>query len=237
MARVLLSGLVSDIRGKLNGSVFKQSNAGLVIQNKPASSQKAKHDALIIGAGVSNALRSATTATAVVRNAWKGMDLDGRNVWNALALAQPTPHKNNNALFLTGLQVFLKANVVRVMLGSNIITTPAIGLQLPAQVEVTSIDVSVAMRIGFSRNIAVDETFIIKVSAPIRDTVNTPSSRTRLMRVVVPVGTNNVDIQTEYVQQFGFTPAVGETVFASVVAQNDLDGSKFDVKPNRIVLS
>lgn len=234
MARVLLSGLVSDIRGKLNGSVFKQGNAGLTLQNKPASRRLAGRNGRNPQVGGSLKIFSATTAMANVRNTWNTMSIAQRTQWSALSLSSPTPQKNNSALFLNGLQTFLKANVDRVMTGQTVLKTPTVGLLPPAPLEVILVGDILNYTIQIDRIRDADEWIYIRMSAPVADTLNVPGSRLRLMRIEIAVGQDAVTFKNEYLEAFGLLPVVGQKLFVSVVAQNMLSGARLVVRPSRI---
>lgn len=236
MARVTLSGLISDIRGKLNGSVFKQSNAGLILQNKPAGGGQGFN---LVGApknlqSVSG--QSAMQSNQIVKNQWDAMTENQRQLWDAIVASQPRKQKNNIALFLTGLQYFVQVNVVRVMLGNNILITPLAGSTLPERLEVISIVSSSGLLVTFNRPVVSGEIVILKLSGPVRNTINNVGSRLRLFPASGLTPFTNVTIKTDYEAQFGVITAPGELIFVSVSVQNSASGLRSIETPLRILV-
>lgn len=236
MARVLLSGLVSDIRGKLNGSVFKQSNAGLLLQNKPSSNRRVGKSSTELLGATSFDSGSALRANAVVRNAWSILSTTNRNTWLALVVSSPVKQKNSSDLFINGLQLFLKANTTRVMLGQNIILVPDFGVPLPAPISVILVNATAGMVVTLSRVILADELLIFSISARVRNTVNVAGSRLRLLNVTPDPILPTVDINTEYREKFGALPVAGEFLFTGVTVQNNNVGLSPTVRTQKCEL-
>lgn len=236
MARITLSGLVSDIRGKLNGSVFKQGNAGLVLQNKPAGGgQRAR----VIGSpkNLQSVLGpNATLANQIVKNRWDGLTDEQRQLWEAIVQAQPKKQKNNSSLFINSLQYFTQVNVIRTMLGNNAIIAPLAGAENPEPLSIDDITATANLTIAFNRPITTDEIVLLNLSAPVRSTVNTVGSRLRLFPAVVVSPFINTIVKLDYQAAFGFIPIPGQQIFASISVQNDLSGLRSIVSEAKFIL-
>jgi hypothetical protein len=97
MALIQYSALVSQMRGKLNGSVLSKSGAGQIITNRgvprltPSESQLAK--------------RSGFTANAYL---WEDLTEIEREAWRSLAATIPIQNRIGETVFLSGFLYFRK---------------------------------------------------------------------------------------------------------------------------------
>lgn len=226
MARVLLSGLLSDIRGKLNGSVFKQSNAGLIIQNKPPTSSGSQSTTRNIQPLGDDARTKATYSTAVVRNAWNNLTDAQRLAWSAQTNNNVSRQKNNPTLSTTGLQWFLRINVILFQFDEAIILAPTFGAVPPLPQEIVSVQNTGVLNATVDGVFSLDEIAIFSISNPVRNTNNTPGSRLRLMRTPVVNLSSLIEFEPNYIAQFGVAASPGQKVFTSLQMMNKLTGMR-----------
>lgn len=102
MAVVQYTGIVNQVRGKLNGSVFNKSRNAFTMQRKQQQTKGSKGSQSEIRNVFSNVQRTWKTATAVQRADWQ---LAAQN--------NPSLDRFGNQTILSGYNQFIKANVVR----------------------------------------------------------------------------------------------------------------------------
>ncbi len=226
MARVILSGLVSDIRGKLNGSVFKQGLSGLTIQNKPSNARFSNGSVKSLHPPINSGKHNSTLATAIVKATWDSLTPAQRVAWSAVTQNNVSKQKNNVTLSTTGLQWFTRVNVIRWMMSQSLLTTPVFTSQLPPPMEVLSVNNTGTLTATMDRLFVADDIVIFKITNPVRATLNQPGSRLRLMRTPTAPGTNTLEFEPEYLEQFGMVAAPGDKVFVEVSVMSVATGMR-----------
>lgn len=112
--KIKLSALVSDARGKLNGSYMARSQHGLVLRNKitprnPQSSKQQSHRNIFSWAG----------------RLWNNLTEEQREQWRDYAKTQPFNNKFNDRQYLTGNALFIQRNMNLYLAGLPPLTTPS----------------------------------------------------------------------------------------------------------------
>jgi hypothetical protein len=112
MASIKLSGLISDIRGKLNGSYFaKRKNVTVMSTNRGGKLTKA--DA---GRG---ALQTAQLAVGRVSQSWAGVTESVKNQWSAFASTKTWFSKTGEPYTPSGYEVYTQTMLNHCSDGSN----------------------------------------------------------------------------------------------------------------------
>lgn len=113
MAKVKFSALISDMRNKLNGSVFSKNRAGSYLRNKvtPVNPQSVAQ----------TAARSLLTSYS---QAWKNLSQDQIAAWNTAVSQWATTDIFGDIKNPTGLQLFIRLNVNVALAGGVILTEP-----------------------------------------------------------------------------------------------------------------
>lgn len=116
MARITYSGLVTDIRGKVGGTVFQGNKHGNTVKNKPS---------MVLPGSVDQNSSKARFALAV--SSWTTASQATRDNWNAWAIANPQYAKFNPSSMLSGFEVFVRFHVNRFRISLLIVTNPSAG--------------------------------------------------------------------------------------------------------------
>ena len=95
MASILYSGLVSEVRGKLGGSVLSKGSRGQVIYRKPVQRRTPTANQLNYRAGFS-----------VNASTWNLLDTAEKLDWTTIADAKPRTDKFGNPVTLSGYQYY-----------------------------------------------------------------------------------------------------------------------------------
>jgi len=171
MARIQLSGLLSDIAGKVGGSIFQTGQSGHIIRNLtyPCKIRTPAQENI---RGISVRLH----------NSWINLLPVYRKGWQKYALYRKVLQKNSQYKILNGHQLFLKLNHYRLLYGNQILKGPSWS-PIPGYL----FDLELFLEAGqlkFSSNLSFyfgHFFYIIFLTYPKRASVNNPGSSYRVI--------------------------------------------------------
>lgn len=219
MATIKTSGLITDIRGKLGGSVFQNGASGLIMRTGAKGINRA-----------SERMTIARNITFTCQQEWMMLTDAQRAAWNNLISYQPTLQNNISGKFINAHQTFIMANSYRLQYGLSILYTPTF-----AKCKILPITMTVALNGGAlevtaSRNMAsADEFIVLYLSSHMSSTINNPGNRLRLM-IFTTTDTNVFDVSAAYISIFGILPNAGNTIFMEYTNVNKYSGMPFPFK-------
>lgn len=113
MAKVKFSALISEMRNKLNGSVFSKNKGGNYLRNKvtPVNPR-------------TEAQTKVRSNFGAFSSQFRGLGLDGVAAWNAAAANFPYSDIFGDTKYLSGLQLYVKLNLNLAQALADPITTP-----------------------------------------------------------------------------------------------------------------
>lgn len=118
MAVVQYTGIVNQVRGKLNGSVFNKARNANTLQRKQQQTAGAK--------GFQSEIRNVFSE---VQRSWKDATPQEKNDWQEAANNNPSRDRFGNPTILSGYNQFIKANIFRWyaidMIGAFVVPLPA----------------------------------------------------------------------------------------------------------------
>lgn len=120
MPSIKFTGLISDMKGKANGSVFSKNKQGNYFRNNPngGGRKTARWDKQKVQFGnLANTFRSLTT--------------EDKDAWNNLAASWPLLNKFGDEYYPSGYQLFMKLNGNLVSKGFSPLTTPGVKRTIP----------------------------------------------------------------------------------------------------------
>jgi hypothetical protein len=115
MAIIKTSGLISDIRGSINGSTFQRSASGLVMRSKPVS----------VGRGT-NSQNNIRNINSQLNFAWQNLSQAQRDLWSSYATflnGSGVTHNGTRAAN-TGRTQFFGVNFWLLQYGKSILNVP-----------------------------------------------------------------------------------------------------------------
>lgn len=225
MARIKPSALVSDIRGKIGGSVFQKASSGLVVRAKSTPINKRTASQII-----SRNIAFLTTT------AWLQLSAADRDQWANYVQYNPVNQRNSRELLISGQQAFLKFNNYRLQYSLSILTVPEFNKCELTPVELTLSRVGMMLRVSSSRPlVASDEYIILFITVRMSTAINNPGSRYKLIKFVTTNGVN-FDVASEYVDVYGAIPEVGDTVFMKYTNASKASGLPFPFKSVKVSL-
>ena len=221
MARIKTSALISSIIGKLNGSVFQNSQGGLIIRNQPAKIN-------------SNTLRSNSHKVGLssVQGDWQNLTNQERTLWQTYALYLNKKQKHNTSLIINGQQLFIDVNTIRYDLSADntlfqpyLLTTPILS-PVPQPINILSIERNgLALECNLDRAISqLTEVIICYLSRPLLPSQTSAHIKTTLMKA--PTNTGSLfECNAYYVNVYGRIIEVGEWVQSRIAIYSTVSES------------
>jgi len=216
MARVQVSALISNISGKLNGSVFQRTQGGLIIRNQSAKINS--------NTSRSNLHRVGIT---IIQNSWQQLSNTNRLLWETYAIFLNKKQKNNPTLNVSGQQLFIYINSIRLAL-SNVntlfipwlLSTPVL-VAIPQAIKINLIVINFGdITVTFDR--AIDdskEVVILFLSRPLTASQQSPNQKLTLMKSTTLNGYDFI-CTSYYAEVYGRVLNAGEYVQARVAVYN-----------------
>lgn len=113
MAIIQYTGIVNQLRGKLNGSVFNKTKTGYTLQRKQQQSKGSK--------GFQSEIRNIFSS---VQRSWKSVSSVNQIGWQTTANNNPSRDRFGNLVALSGYNQFIKASVFASYLNTTLPGTP-----------------------------------------------------------------------------------------------------------------
>lgn len=201
--KIKYSVFVSDVRGKLNGSVASKNRYGAYLRNKvtPVNPQTTSQ----------TAVRALLTSLS---QAWRSLTDDQRLAWNAAVASFAKTNIFGDIVNPTGINLFIKLNSNLSNVGLPTINVPPvpegmIDMGVPAMVfELSSPQFSATFA---DATIPAGYKMIAEATAPFSPGKSFVKNKYRVLISPATVTGNVLDMYTDYVAKFG-VPAVGQKV-------------------------
>lgn len=203
MARILPGAAISDIRGKVGGSVFQRSAQGLTMRAKTSPINPR-----------SIAQSSQRSLTASLQTTWQQLEADDRVAWESWSIFQGLTVGQFSTSGMSGQQAFILVNTYLLLQGVAGLTSPIFTpYNLPT---------SLAELVTDTDNLSIlfpdmpDEatyTPIVRISLPLQPARNAKPAGTRLL---LPTGiriAQNWSITDAYKSRFGFIPSENDILW------------------------
>lgn len=203
MAKVKFSALVSDMRNKLNGSVFSKNRAGSYLRNKvtPVNAQTV-------------AQTGARAKLTTYAQAWRALTEEQRQAWNAAVSQWSSTDVFGDIKNPTGLQLYIRLNI-------NVVLAGGAGLNLPPSPEgaVPVLDLSVDADVSDGSVVLSDITtpvpagmsLYIEATPCLSPGINNANNQFRFIQMIPAAGVVG-DVGTAYLAKFGALVA-GQKIF------------------------
>ena len=223
MARVKLSPILTDVSGKLGGSVFQKNQSGLGMKSLTHNINPNS----IAQGNIKN-------FTFYLQQQWKSISIEDRKVWSDfIKYKNITQMKNPNKL-ISNMQYFIKCNIARLFYGYSLLLLPSFTACGQSNIEGSLYISSGRLLCQTSRAFVTANEFLsISVSYPISPGINYPSGNLRLLNYSV-VDTSTIDITDDYIGVFGQLPPANSYVFMMLTTHNKANGYFFNNQMRKI---
>ncbi|MFQ5445942.1 MAG: hypothetical protein ACE5FF_03325 [Saprospiraceae bacterium] len=196
MAKLKLSGLLSGLSGKINGSVAARNRGGAYLRTKvtPSNPQTA-------------AQSTARNLMTQYAQAWRGLTVAQRAAWNGAVDGFQTTDVFGDLRTPSGENLYIRLNINLEIAGGTPITTP------PAPSSVAALDsISLAVVGGVSFDLTFAPTpipastaMMVEATAGMSPGINNFNSRLRKIAVLAAATASPQDLNTQYEAKFGTT--------------------------------
>jgi hypothetical protein len=204
MAKIALSGLISDIRGKVGGVVFaKNRTSGYsrikVTPTNPRSSFQTGVRAIL----------------SEISQLWRQLTEGQRQEWDNVAESITKSDGVGGRYKTTGKNLYVGLGANRKQIGLGALSSPPVFVEVQEPV-ITSLEVSVGDSeiLLETDNIALGNTFVIEATKPLSAGVSFTKGLFRVIDITGDPGSTN--IWNAYVAKFG-APKVGEKLAVRVI--------------------
>lgn len=216
MARIKTSAIISDITGKLNGSVFQRNQGGLSVRNQS-------------GRINSNTARSnfRKVGISIVQTAWQQLSTSDRVLWSTYATYLNKKQKKNPTLAINGHQLFININSLRLDLSTAnpifsppLLTTPILQPPPPPAL-ITNLAINFG-DITVTLDTNIDNTkmvVILFLSRPLTASQQSPNQKMLLMKSATDNGFDFI-CTNYYTEVYGRSLQVGEYVQTKLAIYN-----------------
>lgn len=227
MALIKLASHISDIRGKLGGSIFQKGASGHVMK---ANSSKKKNQ--------SKLANEAQAITSAVQQSWISLSQSDQNLWSQYALYNCIKQKNISGHFINGQQAFIKFNVYRKHYSKPVLTTPTFA---KCAIEPVTLTVSLtgggSLQITSSRPmVPASEFIILHISSKQPIGRNTPKGALKVIKFATTAA-SVFDINSAYIDVFGYQLVSGDTIFLRSTTADNLSGLPFPFTLQKVTLA
>jgi hypothetical protein len=200
MAKVTFTAIVSDIKGKLAGTVFSKNRAGAYIRTKVTpSNARTSYQQLVRG------------FMTTLAQGWRALGAVSCTAWNAAASTDAVKTKDGNSIHLTGMQYYMELNRNLMEIGATVITVPpAIGGTLAMTAcTPTAAKGTPALSVVFTPAITATEKVIMYATEGIGPGQNFFKNKYRKIAVLDSADTSPYDALADYVAKYGAIPTAG----------------------------
>lgn len=208
MAIVTTSALISDISGKIGGSVFQRTQGGLIMRSEKGKIRNNTNLQSDNKIGIKNIL-----------NTWFTLTQSQRAQWNQYAVFRNIKQKRNPSKEINGHQIFIRENNLRYNMRNYgaIFTNPIHSTPLFANpttpIKITSVDENVG-ELNIHHDISVDATkqgILLWISRPIRQSQTSKYIKRTMIKTVTINGQAQI-VTSYYTSVYGRIPQTGEYV-------------------------
>lgn len=206
MALIVTSALINDIRGKLNGSVFGQSQGGLVLRNKGQ----------LLGARTSPQTDT-IQYTKEVSNLWTTLNGVQLQNWNNYANFAPDKTKRLKMKQINGKSAFFRSNwYKRAAIGATVADPVFSAVTDMISTMTLTLSAGVLKLDNSTTNPAATYKYYVSMSQPYSQNITKKPAVMARVRVDSYVG-SVATITANYTTRFGRLPTVGQFIYCTII--------------------
>ncbi len=199
MAKVKFSALISDMRNKLNGSVFSKNRAGSYLRNKVTPTNPSTPSQ----AGVRSIL-------GTLASGWRTLTDEERTEWNSVVESWLTTDIFGDSVTPSGFQLYVRLNGNIVNAGGVALVNPPAPMGISGAIGLTAVpDVGLTTLTCTTDPdpVPADQVLIVESTAPLSAGISNFSGKYRKIGSVAAAGSIG-DQWANYIAKFG-VPTVG----------------------------
>jgi hypothetical protein len=215
MAKIKLSAIVSEMRGKLNGSVFSKNRGGAYLRTK------------VTPVNPNTSAQSLVRATlASISATWRTLTQLERDAWNSAVSSFTYTDIFGDIKTPSGINLYNKLNLNLATISATAITTPPVASSTGYVSSLSFVPDSVTpdMLVTYTKvDIGAPQKIVIEATAQCSMGINFAKSAYRIIEVLPGNTLTGFDIYTNYTARFGAL-VPGQKIFIRIKAVNIVDG-------------
>ncbi len=226
MAKVKAGSIVTDIRGKIGGSVFVKSAAGLILRNNtiPVNPNTPSQS-------------NRKNITANLQWEWQRLTQAQRDCWVDWTKLNPITQIRDRDLFINAQQTFIKLNFYRSLYGVQILEDPIFDTTIIEPIGATVILSANDLTLSLDRTLNDStELFILFLTFRVTPTINNPGTIFKVIVFNQSPGVDSYDITAEYKAIFGIELVVAEQLFMKFTTADKISGKLLSFQQKKITL-
>jgi len=206
MARVTYGSMVTELRGKIGGTVFQRNAYGFSAKNKGTTC----FSATAFQQSMRDSLKKAVQA-------WSLLSSGQRDSWNVYASTYPQYPHNGGSTELSGYNVFVKSNALRFMASQGIVTNCVLAnnVENTFNPEAQVASGEMAFNLG-SLDGSNNSFFLIFLSPPIGYYTSITKKNTRYI-ILTSDPEHHFFMHDEYIAVYGALPSVIDNLNCKVL--------------------
>lgn len=195
MAKIKLSALVSEMRGKLNGSVFSRNKGGAYLRTKvtPLNPQ-------------TSAQVAARNRLSAFAQGWRNLTQAQRDAWNAAVANFKSTDVFGDLKEKTGLQLYIQLNVNIDLVGAAAITEPPVPIGADALTSLTAAFAETGQTgtVAFAPTpVPANHSLVIEATPQISAGISNANSLFRVIQIEAAAAATPANIAAAYIAKFG----------------------------------
>lgn len=205
MGLLKLSGLLTDMGGKFNGSVIQRNKAGIIIRNNhwKAPQQFPKW-------------QNQKSEFAVVANGWRTLSDAQRLLWEAMASSYPATNRFGDVYTPSGFQLYMTLNGTLQAAGQTLLLVPlAPAVVFDQGANTLVLGPAPSIIVNITNNMGANDGIQIYASRPLSAGSGIRDGSFSLMLFDDNIAALAFDITALYLAKFG-QPPIGTKIFSKV---------------------
>lgn len=205
MARIQLSGLVSDISGSIGGTTYQKFRNGHIAKSKavqPKANTRFRNEFVMV--------------SSTIAKAWQSLSSSQRNDWTSYAAFRNQIKGTRFPRLQTGFDLFRAINFWYFIGTDTIFTDPVFTLYDKTELSITTVEGNPNYQVNLNRPLDASSEFgILKMTCAVRESTSNAGTHLKVVKIVT---SNDMFFQFEdgSINRFGRVPETGQKVFASV---------------------
>ena len=226
MARVKLSAIITEMNGKIGGSVFQRTQSGTILKNKSNLS-------------FTNSMAQNVSNNIMYRcqYQWQQLTACQRQLWNSFATYTKKNQKHSSNLIINGHQLFIQCNSYRFQYGYDTLTDPQI---INSDIDLLTCEIGITpshLVLSTDRYLISNYEFIIlQATTKVSPSLNNVGSRYKTI-VFETTDSDGFDLTQPYLNVFGFVPVVGNVIFIKYTVASKYNGLILPFKTLKTIIT
>ena len=226
MARIKFNPIISDISGSVGNATFQRSLGGTILKTK--SFVKPKNTIFQV---------FQQNNMILVQQAWTDLTADEQALWNNFAIYKPVKTFYNKSKTLSGFNLFLKYNLIRLTCGLAILDAPVFsiftdGLVDPI-IDINGVNLYLNWQESFNPSV---RWFLFKISDIVNSSVLNIGSKVRVFKIP-PSTESSYNIAALFLQFYGKFPVDGDIVYIKYIIFDTTTPIMFPEVSKKIIIS